>query len=605
MKIRISWRPLALYCLVLLGLGLRLYGLNWDQGTSMHPDERQILFHVTTLGWPTSIAQFLDPMNSPLNPHFFAYGSFPLYLLAGVDHILGHFFPDILSFTNATLLGRVLSALFDSGTILLTGWLGLRLMAYETSPLPAGRRNAWKLALLAAALVTFTPFQIQLSHFYAVDTTLLFFVMLTLLACVALVDTQKSIRWSLVVGLGFALALATKFSAAPLVVPIGVALLLRWHRFGIKSILEPLIVMCGMALLIFVVSMPYAVLDFHNFVQQVADQGSLARGQLDLPYVRQFYGTIPYWYETQNIVLWGLGLLLGISSLAGVVWLFWRIWKRDVGLWLIILSWLLSYFLVTGSFFVKFMRYMLPIYPCLTLVGAAFLLWLADQIASWSQTRASFPTVLRMGVTLVLPLLVLLGTVFQGLALLNVYSEPNTRITASRWIYQHIPAGSVLTYEQWDDALPLAVDDKDPVQYSQESYIVGGQPQSGLDLYGDDTLDKATHLSVALAGTQVLVMASDRLYKSIPRDTARYPMTIQYYQLLFSGQLGFHLAAQFENRPNLLGIRLDDSGADESYSVFDHPTVRIFVKDAGSPYTSQQLYQKLIQGVQFPLALHK
>src|SRR5205085_3960011 len=97
-----------------------------------------------------------------------------------------------------------------------------------------------------------------------------------------------------------------------------------------------------------------------------------------------------------------------------------------------------------------------------------------------------------------------------------------------------------------------------------------------------------------------ITMATDRLDKSIPRLPFRYPLTIHYYQLLFSGQLGFHLAAQFEVHPNLLGITLDDRGADESYSVFDHPTVRIFVRDNPYPYTSEQLLDKLLQGVQLP-----
>jgi len=70
-KIIVRWRPMALFAIALLGLALRLYGLNWDQGNSFHPDERQILFHVTALSWPNSLAQFLDPVNSPLNPHFF------------------------------------------------------------------------------------------------------------------------------------------------------------------------------------------------------------------------------------------------------------------------------------------------------------------------------------------------------------------------------------------------------------------------------------------------------------------------------------------------------------------------------------------------------
>jgi hypothetical protein len=95
-------------------------------------------------------------------------------------------------------------------------------------------------------------------------------------------------------------------------------------------------------------------------------------------------------------------------------------------------------------------------------------------------------------------------------------------------------------------------------------------------------------------------MATDRLDKSIPRLPQRYPLTIHYYQLLFSGQLGFYLAAHFENRPNLFGVTLDDSSADESYSVFDHPTVRIFVRKNPYPYTPDQLLHKLLAGVQLP-----
>ncbi len=198
-------------------------------------------------------------------------------------------------------------------------------------------------------------------------------------------------------------------------------------------------------------------------------------------------------------------------------------------------------------------------------------------------------------------LLVLLGTMFQGLALLNVYSQPNTRILASLWIYNHIPPGSVFTYEQWDDALPFVVGDHVPYIYTQLSYAdASGQQQTGLDLYGDDTTAKARQLANLLSKVDVLTMATDRLDKSIPRLPLRYPLTIHYYQLLFGGQLGFHLAAEFQNHPNLFGITLDDSNADESYSVFDHPTVRIFVRDSPYPYTADQLFQKLLDGVQLP-----
>ena len=111
MKLVLRWRPLALIFLGFLGFALRIYGLNWDQGNSFHPDERQILFHVTVLSWPTNVAQFLDPVKSPLNPHFFAYGSLPMYLLALVGGVVVHFFPTLNTFAGLILVGRVISAL--------------------------------------------------------------------------------------------------------------------------------------------------------------------------------------------------------------------------------------------------------------------------------------------------------------------------------------------------------------------------------------------------------------------------------------------------------------------------------------------------------------
>jgi len=610
----IRWRPLALSGIAILGLALRLYGLDWDQmqaryqllvrlygldaaqGNNFHPDERQILFHVVQLSWPGSWAQFFNAATSPLNPHFFAYGSFPLYLLAAVGNVLSHISAPLANFANLTLTGRVLNAIFDCGTIFLVGWLGL-LLTNDHTP---GRRYAWSVALLAAALVAFTPFQLQLSHFYTVDTMLLFFVTLTVLACVVLVDTDKPVRWSLVAGLGYGLALATKFSAAPLAVSLFVALAMRWYRRGLSSIIVPLLLSFCVTLAVFLIAMPYALLDMPEFIQQVAQQGDLARGALDLPYVRQFAGTTPYVYEAQNMLFWGMGLMLGLAALAGFLWLCWRVWKRDAGPWLVVLSWVVVYGVITGGFYVKYMRYMLPIYPFLTLMAASILIALlkfSRERVKDARTKSYIAIILPYAAIVV----VLAGTMFQGLALLNVYSQPNTRIQASRWIFSHLKPGSVLTYEQWDDSLPEAVDNHDPSIYQEVSYPdANGQPQQGLDLYGDDTTAKALQLARILPTIDAITMATDRLDKSIPRLPCRYPLTIHYYQLLFSGQLGFHLAAQFENHPNLFGIVLDDSNADESYSVFDHPTARIFVRDNPYPYTSDQLYHKLLQGVKLP-----
>ncbi|HEY5003012.1 MAG TPA: DUF2298 domain-containing protein, partial [Ktedonobacteraceae bacterium] len=377
--------------------------------------------------------------------------------------------------------------------------------------------------------------------------------------------------------------------------------LLRWYqRRDLPSAITTLLSTALVTILAFLIVEPYALLDLPNFIQQVSDQGSLARGTLDLPYVRQFASTLPVVYQAQNMLLWGLGLLLGLAAFAGFCWLLWRIWKRDASLWLVVLSWVIVYGAIMCSLYAKFMRYMLPIYPFLTLMAASFLLALVRH--EWRFARSGNTAVRRI-VTILrycVIILPLAGTMFQGLALLNIYSQPNTRIQASNWIYNNLKPGSVLTYEQWDDPLPVATAGHDPSIYVQANTNPNGPPATGLDLYGDDTLQKAQTLATLLPTLNAITMPTERLSKSIPRLPARYPLTIRYYQLLFNGQLGFHLGAQFENHPNLFGITLNDSGADESYWVFDHPTARIFVRNTPYPYTSDQLLHKLTDGIQLP-----
>ncbi|MEO7019796.1 MAG: DUF2298 domain-containing protein, partial [Ktedonobacteraceae bacterium] len=441
---------------------------------------------------------------------------------------------------------------------------------------------------------------VQLSHFYTVDTMLLFFVILTILACVKLVRTERLVLWSLIAGLSYALGLATKFSAAPLLVPLLVALCLRWYnRRDAWEFFIALTYTGCTAILAFVAAMPYALLDMQEFVLQVSYQGNLARGLIDLPYVRQFAGTTPVLYQLQNMLLWGMGLTLGLAALAGLLWLCWRLWRHEMAIWLVLLSWVVVYAGLNCSFFVKYMRYMLPIYPFLVLMGACMLVSLASlNTTHWGNIQARF---VKLG-SYVLIGLVLAGTLFQCLALDSIYSQPNTRIQASDWIFAHLKPGTVLTYEQWDDSLPFAVNDHDPSIYPQAVYTdAQGHSQQGLDLYGDDTPAKAQMIASMLMQVGAITMPTDRLDKSIPRLPDRYPLTINYYNLLNSGQLGFHLAATFANHPNLLGITLDDSGADESYSVFDHPTARIFVRDNPFPFqNADQLAIKLMQGVLLP-----
>jgi hypothetical protein len=96
---------LGLLGILLLGLFFRLYQLNWDQGFHLHPDERAILLFSLPLQFPTTIADFFSP-TSTWNPHFFAYGSFPLYLLKTSGTVGAFFDIKLASYDGIYLIGR-------------------------------------------------------------------------------------------------------------------------------------------------------------------------------------------------------------------------------------------------------------------------------------------------------------------------------------------------------------------------------------------------------------------------------------------------------------------------------------------------------------------
>lgn len=168
----------------------------------------------------------------------------------------------------------------------------------------------------------------------------------------------------------------------------------------------------------------------------------------------------------------------------------------------------------------------------------------------------------------ILVAVVILGTVFSGLALASVYGRPQTRIAASEWIYDNVPAGSTIASEYWDDGLPISLPGRPTDAFT------------GIQLHGYDQDNdlKLSRFIGQLQRTDYIVLSSDRLIGSIPRMPDRYPMMTAYYDALLSGELGFDLVATFRSPPQLFGIVLDDRGAEEALTVYDHPQVRIFRK---------------------------
>jgi len=104
------YTPLFLFILITVAGILRFYNLNWDLGNYFHPDERNIANAVSQISF-----------FSQLNPHFFAYGGFTIYLYRLTGDFLV-FITKNVSWTsnwgNIDIIGRFFSALFSTLTII-------------------------------------------------------------------------------------------------------------------------------------------------------------------------------------------------------------------------------------------------------------------------------------------------------------------------------------------------------------------------------------------------------------------------------------------------------------------------------------------------------
>jgi hypothetical protein len=583
---------LGLISILLIAACFRFYGIVWDGGYLFHPDERKILLVVSELRLPSSIGEFLSS-ESPLNPKFFAYGSFPIYLLKATSA----FVPTVQTsapwsegFVGLAVLGRVLSVLFDLGTIVLVFLLARRL--YDAA-----------IGLLSAASIALTVLHIQLAHFYAVDTLLTFLVVLTIFLAARFAETGKR-GDALLTGFAFGLALATKVSALPLIAPITVAVirvggetgeqeskgeilrftparLLRckewlaqiWHtRRTFAEIL-------GVTYVTFIVTQPYALLDPIRYFGQVGTEALVARGWLDFPYTRQFADTIPFVYPITQSSIWGTTLLLGIFAWGGgalFVWQWWRAREWRDGF---ILSWALIYFLTMGAQYAKYPRYLLPLLPFLFLM------------ASIAITRVA-PRPLRFSYY-AFALLALAASFVYSAAFTSMYARQHPWLQISKWIYANVPANSTIAVEHWDDMLPVSMRANDAARSNSDYRIVT------LPMYDADDAVKLQTLVDTLATSDYIILASPRLYATIARLPARYPISSRYYRLLFDGRLGFDLAMHALNAPALDGVVILDDPftraglrtpvhsdamawnwgfADESFIVYDHPMPLVFAK---------------------------
>ncbi len=623
--------------ILIVGALLRLTNLNWDQFTHIHPDERFLTMVTAGMKLPDSVGQFFDSTQSPMNPYnigydFFVYGTLPLFIVRVAAEFAQKLnealqlwatpsgVPIILTgFDGVHLVGRFMSGLFDVGCIWLTYLVARRLYSA-------------RVGLLAAALYAFSVLPLQQAHFYTVDTFGTFFALLTFYFCVRV--AQGGGWWHYVwMGVGLGAALASRINLAPLA---GIALLAAaiqvwdeisaqrgraasgsgedtgWLGLLVQATLFRLALFGIAAIVVFRMAQPYAfggtsLMTFtlgDKFRESMRQIQALISGAADYPPGHQWTSRTPFVFPFVNMVVWGLGLFLGLFG-----WLGWLVAtfqilkaftikgdKTDAKRHLLPVAWVGGMFLWQGLQFVQSMRYLLPTYPLLAVLAAWLLWFLVAKARAYQAARAAAGTsfgegrgvagrisavwrrILTVPVAYGLMTVVVITTMLWGWGFLAIYRRPLSRITASKWLYENVPQGSVLANEHWDDPLPFSLDGH--VAYGGGGYFrsLKSSDDGVMQMYWEDTPEKREAMYKWLDEADYIVQSSNRLWGSIPRLPMRFPMSSEFYRLLHEGKLGFELVQDVTSFPTIFGIPFNDTGAEEAFSVYDHPEVRIYKK---------------------------
>ena len=561
---------LAAALIVLLALAARLYNVDWDEDAHLHPDERHLTIVANDVDLPSSLGEYFYSDASPLNPYnrpgggSFVYGTLPLFLtkataaLAGAD-----------DYDGLVIVGRYLSALLSAGAVLLVFLTARRLFGAT-----AGLAGAF---LLATA-----PLAIQQAHFFVVDPFLTFFMTALLYFAVRVAQEGRSTDYALA-GLALGLGAACKVTAlvvAPVVLlaagqqawPALRALTAQRDAIALAALRRPALVLvlaALVALLAFRVAQPYAFdapslsnlgLGLNDrWLDDQQQQRRLLGGEAAFPPSVQWIGRESYLYPLRAMIGWGMGPAFGVAGWLALLYGAYRLARHRDGRWLLPVAFVLVYFGFMGRQFSLYLRYFLPLYPALAVLAGGALVDVVRGVGALCR-RLRLPALAAFGYSAVGVVLVL--SALAGLAYLSVYSRPVTRLEADGWIEAVIPAGRTIAVEHWDDQIPRNA---------------GGRYQIiDLPLYDADTPAKVRNLLDALADADYLVISSNRLLTSIPRNQVTYPVTSRYYELLLDERLGFRLVRSFTSYPSVLGVELADDGTEESWSSYDHPRVLIF-----------------------------
>lgn len=431
-RIRPDYRRFTLLAVITAAaLLLRVWGLPWglhDANVSRraHPDEWAIywLFHWFSTGGN------LDPCPTPGASCFFDWGTVYPYLAYAIHgalvpvsaftplHVFGR--QADATFVWAAIAGRLTSAILSTATVVVVYRL-----ANETFGTPVG--------LPAAAVTAVSCLLAQLAHFATPDSTTVFFMSCTLLACAIALNRPSSWRF-VVTGALLGLSVGTEYHMALLIVPIALA----WTLGGVRRPRD-LVLMLGCAALTYCLSNAYALVHPRAFLAAIEHTVNMRTVDSQAQYQGRWSAYGPEWlYVVRYPLGYGVGVALTVWMMAGLTWSLYRHAKGDA----LLLSWVLVYFLLVTVTPAKFMRYSAPLVPVLAILSARLAVDLFRIRRVALKTFLAAAMVASMAFT----------TAYDG-AYASLFSGVDSRLAAAQWLAHRAAGSTSVGFEQLPNGL--------------------------------------------------------------------------------------------------------------------------------------------------------
>jgi hypothetical protein len=531
-----SKRVILIWILILTGVFLRFYNLNWGAPYYFHPDER----NVVDLILRSSLAEFESLIKGT-----FAYGNFPVILALILKPLIQPFlllFNITDQFTQTVVILRLISA--ASSAIML-------FVIYQT-----GRFWSEKIGLIALFLSLFSVGFIQQAHFGTFDGLVAFCAITIFYFTLRYIATKNSLFFYLSL-VFIAIGTASKVNLLVLAVFPFLTLLIinfkkkvKWHALLKHLSLGSL----ALISLIVIFSPNYLSKDFLNALMY---ERSLVVGTFPVFYTQSFSDTIPIVFQFLNILPFLINPLLAIIFIPTFFYILIKAIKTKNIPLLLLTTYFLLLFLPQAFLHAKWTRYMVPPLPFMYLI-------LAITVSDFIQRIKKVFSIKYSALAILLCSSILFGISY----FITTFTRPDTRIQAAEFVESNIPKNAIALSEPYDlGIMPF------------NRHVNNIRIFNFYDLEAD-TGPMQAELDAGIQTSDYVILPSQRLIRSRLLNKKQFPKGNAFYKSLINGRSGYEKIYQTPCDIFCKVAYLGDPVYrwEETATVFDRPTVFIFRK---------------------------